>query len=73
MAQSLYVDLVADPHRDPTPIHLGYRLGTRALLALLLELHELGMGHVILNLKYGSRPAADVLEDIGRDVIPRLG
>jgi luciferase-type oxidoreductase len=72
IAQSLYVDLVADPDRPPTPIHLGYRLGSAHLVDVLQALHQVGIAHVVLNLKYGSRPAAEVIEEIGESVLPRL-
>jgi luciferase-type oxidoreductase len=71
-AQSFYVDLAADPDAPPTPIHLGFRGGWKALLAYARALREAGVNHVALNLKYGRRSAADVLEEIGREVVPRL-
>jgi luciferase-type oxidoreductase len=71
-AQSFYVDLAADPDAPPTPIHLGFRAGWKALLAYARALREAGVNHVALNLKYGRRSAADVLEEIGREVVPRL-
>lgn len=71
-AQSLYIDLVADAGAHPSPIHLGYRLGWRALVDLLLALGAIGVEHIVLNLKYGSRPAARVIEDLGDFVIPAL-
>jgi len=69
-AQSLYIDLTADPHAAPTPIHLGFRLGRTMLIELLKQLESRGANHVILNLKYGTRPASDVLEELGAEVIP---
>lgn len=69
-AQSLYIDLVEDPHATPKPIHLGFRLGRNALLDLLKNLEAKGVNHVILNLKYGSRPANEVLEELGAEVLP---
>ncbi|WP_255355294.1 MULTISPECIES: hypothetical protein [unclassified Phenylobacterium] len=30
------------------------------------------MHHVIRNLKYGQRPAGEVIEEIGREIVPRL-
>jgi len=30
------------------------------------------VNHVILNFKYGARNAGDVLEEIGRDILPQL-
>jgi luciferase-type oxidoreductase len=71
-AQSLYIDLAADPETEPTPIHLGYRLGRRALIDFLHLLQRIGVNHVILNLKYGRRPAAEVLDELGREVVPRF-
>lgn len=71
-AQSLYVDLDADPQLQPTPIHLGFKSGRNFLLRFLETLRGIGVNHVILNLKYGARPAAEVLEEIGTEVLPEL-
>jgi luciferase-type oxidoreductase len=71
-AQSLYIDLVEDANHAPAPIHLGYRLGDSPLLALLRRLEALGVSHVALNLKYSRRPAAEVLEQLGRRILPAL-
>jgi len=71
-AQSLYIDLDKNPGRLPTPIHLGYKLGREHLLKHLLSLQEIGVNHVILNFKYGSRPVEEVLEEIGQFVLPEL-
>ena len=71
-AQSLYVDLADDPTAAATPIHLGYKLGRDRLLDLLQHLRAIGVNHVGLNLKYGERPAGDVLEEIGREVLPHI-
>ncbi|MEA2267660.1 MAG: hypothetical protein QOC64_270 [Solirubrobacteraceae bacterium] len=71
-AQSLYIDLQEDPDAAPEPIHLGFRLGRHALTELL-EYHErIGVNHVIFNLKYGRRPAAEVVDELGREVVPRF-
>lgn len=69
-AQSLYVDISHDPDAAPEPIHLGFKLGRNLLIDLLRQLREVGVNHVTLNLKYSSRPAAEVLEEIGREVLP---
>lgn len=71
-AQSLYVDLDADPQLPPTPIHLGFKSGREFLLRFLEASRGIGVNHVILNLKYGRRPAAEVLEEIGLEVLPAL-
>ena len=70
--QSLYVDLADDAHLPPTPIHLGFRAGRHFLLSFLESLRGVGVNHVILNFKYGERPASEVLEEIGTEVLPRL-
>ncbi|MDM0047540.1 LLM class oxidoreductase [Variovorax sp. J22R115] len=70
--QSLYVDLADDPHLPPTPIHLGFKAGRHFLLRFLDSLRVVGVNHVILNLKYGERPASEVLEEIGTEVLPAL-
>jgi len=72
LAQSLYIDLCARADRTPVPIHLGYRLGTDALVDLLADLRAVGINHVLLNLKYGTRPAAEVIEDLAANVLPAL-
>jgi luciferase-type oxidoreductase len=68
--QSLYIDLTDDPHAGPIPIHLGFRLGRTELIELLKQLESFGVNHVILNLKYGTRPAGEVLEELGSEVVP---
>lgn len=69
-SQSLYLDLTDNPQTPPRPIHLGYQLGRHHLIALLHSLQEIGVNHVIINLKYGQRPAGEVVEEIGQFVLP---
>jgi luciferase-type oxidoreductase len=73
LVQSLYIDLADEPAEPPRPIHLGFRAGRNFMLDFLNELASAGVNHVILNLKYGRRAAGEVLEEIGREVLPRLG
>jgi len=68
--QSLYIDLTGNPQTPPRPIHLGFQLGRSALIALLHTLQEVGVNHVIINLKYGQRPAGEVIEELGEFVLP---
>lgn len=70
--QSLYLDLSEHPHAPPERIHLGFRLGRQALIELLGELQGIGVNHVAFNLKYGRRPAAEVLDELAREVLPRF-
>ncbi len=71
-AQSLYVDLSDNKKAKPLPIHLGFKAGTDYTNAHLKLLESYGVNHVILNLKYGSRPAEEVLEELGEEVIPNF-
>ncbi len=70
--QSLYVDLVRDTEAKPRPIHLGFKSGTAYLNAHLKMLESYGVNHVILNLKYGSRAAEAMMEEIAKNVIPNF-
>lgn len=70
--QSLYVDLADDPYLEPTAIHLGFKAGRHFLRHFLDSLRVVGVNHVVLNLKYGARPASEVLEEIGTEVLPAL-
>ena len=70
--QSFYVDLADDPDQPPTPIHLGFRGGRHFVLRFLDALRSIGVNHVILNFKYGTRDAGEVLEEIGREILPQL-
>ncbi|MEL6975492.1 MAG: TIGR03571 family LLM class oxidoreductase, partial [Bacteroidota bacterium] len=68
--QSLYVDVTADSATKPSPIHLGFKSGVEYLKTHLELLESHGVNHVILNLKYGSRPADEVIEEIGENIVP---
>jgi luciferase-type oxidoreductase len=70
--QSFYVDLADDPDHPPEPIHLGFRGGRNVVLRFLESLRGIGVNHVILNFKYGARDAGEVLEEIGREIVPQL-
>ena len=68
--QSLYIDLVEDDDAKPSPIHLGFRSGSKYLLANLKLLESFGVNHVILNLKFSSRPVDVIIEEFGEKVLP---
>ena len=63
-----------DRRSGPTaePIHLGIRGGRNVVFRFLDELRAVGVHHVILNFKYGTREAAEVLDEIGREILPQL-
>ncbi|MGO4303293.1 LLM class oxidoreductase [Cupriavidus sp. RAF12] len=71
-AQPYHIDLVENPNEMPTPIHGGHRLGRNWLLKHLEFLEHVGANHVLFNLKYGSRPAGKVLEELAEYVVPRF-
>jgi len=71
-SQSLYIDLAEDENAKPTPIHLGYRVGRNHLINHLSQLQDIGVNHVIFNLKYGKRPAEEVMKELGQYVVPRF-
>lgn len=71
-AQPLRIDLLADADAPLEPLQLGFRTGRNRLIEYLRALQEIGVNHVVLNLKYGSRPAAEVLEEIGSEVLPHF-
>ncbi|MEM9853878.1 MAG: LLM class oxidoreductase [Pseudomonadota bacterium] len=70
--QSLYVDLVSDPDASPSPIHLGFRSGSKALLAYLKELEQIGINHVALNLRFASQEAETQLHALAREILPHF-
>ena len=64
--------LAAAPGALPQPIHLVWRVGRDRLIELLAALRTHGANHVVLNLKYGRRPADEVLEEIAEFVLPEF-
>ncbi|TMM56841.1 LLM class oxidoreductase [Maribacter algarum] len=70
--QSLYIDLLEGKNAAPQGIHLGFKSGTDYALEHVKTLETYGVNHVIINLKYGSRPAEEVLEELGADIVPHF-
>ena len=71
-SQSLFIDLLEDATAPSEPIHLGYRLGRKALVDLL-QMHRLmGVNHIMLNLKYGRREAQEVIAELAEYVLPEF-
>jgi luciferase-type oxidoreductase len=71
-AQSLYIDLAEDPAHSPESIHLGWRIGRHPLVNLIGELEASGVNHIVLNLKYGRRPADEVLAELIEFIVPEF-
>ncbi|HXD05511.1 MAG TPA: TIGR03571 family LLM class oxidoreductase [Burkholderiaceae bacterium] len=70
--QSLHLVLAAERDAPAQPITLGLRAGRDALTEYLLRMQSIGVAHVILNLGTAARSAHDIVEEIGREVLPRL-
>jgi luciferase-type oxidoreductase len=69
--QSLQLELLADPDAPAEALELGLRAGRIALLGYLERMAGLGVAHMLVNLQ-GPRPVADQLEELGREIVPRL-
>ena len=70
--RSYFIDLVDAPNVAATPIHLGHRLGRNALSKHLRASKRIGVDHLIFNLKYGKRPAEEVLQELAEFVLPEF-
>jgi luciferase-type oxidoreductase len=59
-------------HADeaPTPINLGYRSGSKGLVAVLDQMRASGTHHVTLALSGITRPLSEVLEELAAQVLP---
>ena len=66
------IDLIENDDQSPKNIHLGFKCGQSFLLNHLKLLEKHGVNHVILNLKYGSRPVEKVLEDLSKNILPHF-
>ena len=70
--QPLYIDLLEDPNAEPITIELGFRLGRNYLIDLLQTLKFMGVSHTIFIAKFCSRPMNEVLDEIGKEVLPYM-
>lgn len=70
--QGFGLDLAADPDALPRPIHNGLAVGRHWLGDFLEHLRELGVNHVLFGLKYGHRPADEVIDELGEHIVPRF-
>lgn len=70
ISQSFMLDLSDDPTEAPSPIHLGFRIGRNLLISYLEGVKHIGIDHIMINLKYGKRPAKEVLQELCECVLP---
>tara|TARA_R110002049_G_scaffold285698_4_gene467014 strand:- start:160451 stop:161446 length:996 start_codon:yes stop_codon:yes gene_type:complete len=70
--EPLYIDLTEDPDSEPTPIHLGYRLGANALIDYLRTRQEIGVNHVVLNLRFNQVDTEATMRRLAELVLPQF-
>lgn len=70
--QSLYIDLLDSKTAAPRGIHLGFQSGSDFLLEHIKTIERIGVNHVIINLKFSSRPIAEVMEHLADDIMPHF-
>lgn len=70
---AFHLDLADDPNETPAPRRFGARVGRKPFLDHLERLHAAGVDHLAVLLRPSRRPLAEVIEELARDVIPRLG
>ncbi len=71
-SQSLYIDLLADSDAPPQSLHLGFRSGTRHLLAYLQALEDIGMNHVAINLRFNQADIETTLQRLADEILPEF-
>lgn len=72
--QASYLDLAEDPDTLPERFFRGqgFRLGRNRLVEYMEELRGIGVNHLFLNLKFSRRPASEIIEELGEEVIPHF-
>jgi luciferase-type oxidoreductase len=68
----MLLDLAEDPDTPSSPIRLGLRAGRKALLEHIHALSDLGVAHLMLNLRPGDRPVEEVLRELAEEVLPHF-
>ncbi|WP_431030381.1 LLM class oxidoreductase [Lysinibacillus sp. LZ02] len=72
--QPLVINLSENPMASPypIPIKVGFTSGHKFLIDYLYALQNIGVNHVILVLKKGNRPMAEVIQELGEYVVPHF-
>ncbi|MGD6818270.1 LLM class oxidoreductase [Metabacillus sp. 113a] len=71
-SQPMHLDLAEDPNEIPRPIRLGYRIGRNYLIELLNSYKEAGVNHLFFALFDSQRPAEEVIQELGEEVVPHF-
>eukprot|EP00121_Abeoforma_whisleri_P010709 Awhi_evm1s9878 len=68
--QPLYIDFV-DEDIPTTRIHLGYRCGPKFLKSYLEAIEQIGVNHVILNMRYNQADVEETLKKLSSGVLAK--
>lgn len=70
--QPLVINLSEKPTAPPSPVpvKVGFTSGHKFLIDYLYALEKIGVNHVILAVKSGERPIAEVIQELGEFVAP---
>ena len=71
-AMPLAVDLSERPGETAKPLPVGFRAGRHFLIDYLNAYQEAGVNHVMIALKQNSRPAEEVIQELGEYVVPKF-
>ncbi|SDW57662.1 luciferase-type oxidoreductase, BA3436 family [Marininema mesophilum] len=71
-SQPMHLDLAEDPNEIPRPIRLGFRIGRNYLIELLNIYKHAGVNHLFFALFDSQRPAEEVIQELGEEVVPHF-
>ena len=72
LIQSMSLDLLEDPDAPAQEISLGLRTGSKALVETLRRYREIGLEHCLFAKANDDRPTAEIIDQLGSEVIPHL-
>lgn len=71
-AQAVSIDLSERPNEAPKPTKTGFRSGRSFLIDYLHAYKDAGVNHMMISLKHSSRPAEEVIQELGEEVVPHF-
>lgn len=69
-SQAVRIELLPAPDAAVQSTELGYRTGVHGLIAIVLQLRDAGVHHVMLNLVPGGRAIEEQIRELGQYLIP---
>ena len=70
--QPLMIDLSERANEAPKTLEIGFRAGRNFLIDYLNAYQDAGVNHMTIALKGSSRPAAEVIQELGEFVVPKF-